>query len=217
MGVCQDCLVEINGEAAVPACMTKVTGNANIKRHVSPSRLLGPPPAPQPLEAFTGSPDVLVIGGGPAGLTAAIAAARAGAERVIATDINPNAGAAAAENAKANGLGEKVRGLCCNLLEAIEPKPVFDVIMSSPPKHAGEPKDLADAGWHAGAGNKNILNLFEQARERLKPGGRVYLMISSDSDLDMYGKAIAKAGFKARLAFEHSIMFESFPLYELTQ
>ena len=48
------------------------------------------------------------------------------------------------------------------------------------------------------------------------PGGRVYLMISSDSDLDLYGKAIAKAGFKARLAFEHSIMFESFPLYELT-
>ena len=42
-------------------------------------------------------------------------------------------------------------------------------------------------------------------------------MISSDSDLDMYGKAIAKAGFKARLAFEHSIMFEFFPLYELTQ
>ena len=147
----------------------------------------------------------------------ALAAARAGAETVIATDINPNAAVAAQENGHANGLGEKVRGLCCNLLEAIEPNPVFDVIMSSPPKHAGEPKDLADAGWHAGAGNKNILNLFEQARQRLKPGGRVYLMISSDSDLDMYGKAIAKAGFKARLAFEHSIMFESFPLYELTQ
>ncbi len=140
----------------------------------------------------------------------ALAAARAGASTVIATDINPNAASAAAENAEANGLKEKVSGLCCNLLEAIEPKPVFDVIMSSPPKHAGEPKDLADAGWHAGAGNRNILNLFEQARQRLKPGGRVYLMISSDSDLDMYGKAIAKAGFKARLAFEHSIMFEIF-------
>ena len=146
----------------------------------------------------------------------ALAAARAGAQMVIATDINPNAALAAAENGKANGLKEKVRGLCCNLLEAIDPKPVFDVIMSSPPKHAGDPKDLADAGWHAGAGNKNILNLFEQARERLKPGGRIYLMLSSDFDLDMYGKAIAKAGFKARLAFEHSIMFESFPLYELT-
>ena len=146
----------------------------------------------------------------------ALAAARAGAQTVIATDINPNAATAAADNGRANGLGGKVRGLCCNLLEATAPKPLFDVIMSSPPKHAGEPKDLADAGWHAGAGNKNILNLFQQARERLKPGGRVYLMISSDSDLDAYGKAIADAGFKAKLVFEHSILFESFPLYELT-
>ncbi len=146
----------------------------------------------------------------------ALAAARAGAKTVIATDINPNAAMAASENGRANGLGDKVRGLCCNLLEAIEPKPVFDVIMSSPPKHAGEAKDLADVGWHAGSGNRNILNLFEQARVRLKPGGRIYLMLSSDSDLDMYGKAIAKAGFKARLAFEQSIMFEFFPLWELT-
>jgi hypothetical protein len=42
-------------------------------------------------------------------------------------------------------------------------------------------------------------------------------MISSDSDLDLYGKAIADAGFHARLAVEHSILFESFLLYELTQ
>ena len=173
-------------------------------------------------EAFAGFVDKLDLSGktvadvGTGSGIIALAAARAGASTVIATDINPNAGAAAQDNADANGLRGKVHGLCCNLLEAIEPKPVFDVIMSSPPKHAGEPKDLADAGWHAGAGNRNILNLFEQARQRLKPGGSIYLMISSDSDLDMYGKAIAKAGFKARLAFEHSILFESFPLYELT-
>lgn len=173
-------------------------------------------------EAFAGFVDKLDLTGktvadvGTGSGIIALAAARAGAATVIATDINPNAGAAAQANAAANGLGGKVHGLCCNLLEAIEAKPVFDVIMSSPPKHAGEPKDLADAGWHAGAGNRNILNLFEHARQRLKPGGRVYLMISSDSDLDLYGKAIAKAGFKARLAYEHSILFESFPLYELT-
>ncbi len=146
----------------------------------------------------------------------ALAAARSGAESVIAADINPNAAASAQENAKANGLGGRVRGVCSNLLAAFAPRPIFDVILSSPPKHAGEPRDLADAGWHAGAGNKNIAALFEQARERLNPGGRVYLMISSDSDLDLYGKLISQAGFKAKLALEHSIYFESFLLYELT-
>jgi thioredoxin reductase len=83
MGVCQDCLVEINGQSAVPACMTKVSGNADIRRHVSPSRLLGPAPEPRPLDLLTTSPDVLVVGGGPAGLTAAIAAAQAGAVTVL--------------------------------------------------------------------------------------------------------------------------------------
>ena len=146
----------------------------------------------------------------------ALAAARAGAETVIAADINPNAAQCAAENAEANGLGGRVKGLCCDLFAAVAPKPIFDVIISSPPKHAGKVRDLADAGWHAGAGNKNIASIFEQARDRLKPGGRFYLMISSDSDLDLYGRLIAEAGFKAKLALEHSIFFESFLLYELT-
>ncbi len=145
----------------------------------------------------------------------ALAAARAGAETVIAADINPNAAISAAENAAANGLGGQVKGLCSNLLAALAPRPLFDVILSSPPKHAGQPRNLADAGWHAGAGNKNIAALFEQARERLKPDGRFYLMISSDSDLDLYGSLIANAGFRAKLALEHSIYIEFFLLYEL--
>src|SRR5688500_18573247 len=38
----------------------------------------------------------------------ALAAARAGASHVIALDINPNAARAAAENARINGLGDRV-------------------------------------------------------------------------------------------------------------
>src|ERR1041384_5636970 len=68
----------------------------------------------------------------------ALAAARAGAELVVATDINPNASLSANENAEINGLGGKVTGVCMNLLAAIKPGPRFDVILSSPPKHAGE-------------------------------------------------------------------------------
>lgn len=146
----------------------------------------------------------------------ALAAARAGASAVIATDINPHAAIAAAENAKANRLGARLRGLCCNLLDAIADQPVFDVILTSPPKHAGRPRDLADAGWFAGAGNANFAPFFAAAKSRLKRGGRIYLMISSDSDLDQYGAFIARAGFRAKLAFVHPIYFESFLLYELT-
>jgi release factor glutamine methyltransferase len=145
----------------------------------------------------------------------ALAAARAGAEMVVAADINPNAALAAAGNARANGFARQVIPICSDLLSGIAPNPVFDVILSSPPKHAGEPRDLADSGWHAGAAYRHIADLFGQSRERLRPGGRMYVMVSSDSDLDLLGRLIAKAGFCARLAYEHSIYIESFLIYEL--
>jgi release factor glutamine methyltransferase len=145
----------------------------------------------------------------------ALAAARAGAERVVAADINPNAALNADENARANGMGGRVVGLCSNLLAALAPRPLFDVILSSPPKHAGEPRDLTDRGWHAGPAYRDVAALFDQARERLKPGGRLYVMVSSDSDLDLFGKLIDKAGFRAKLAHEYSILIESFIIYEL--
>src|SRR5580700_7217799 len=145
----------------------------------------------------------------------ALAAARAGAENVVAADINPNAALNANENARANGLGERVNGVCSNLLAALAPRPLFDVILSSPPKHAGEPRNLADRGWKAGPAYRDVAALFDQARERLEPGGRIYVMVSSDSDLDLFGKLIDKAGFRAKLAHEYSILIESFIIYEL--
>jgi methylase of polypeptide subunit release factors len=145
-----------------------------------------------------------------------LAAARAGAERVIAIDINPNAALSAAENARLNGLEGRVLPLCSNLLAAVAPRPLFDVILSSPPSFTGEPRDVADRAWHAGPGYRDIAALFAQARKRLKPGGVVYLLLSSDSDLGQLGVLIAEAGFSARLIRERSILIESFILYELS-
>jgi len=145
----------------------------------------------------------------------ALAAARAGATNVVATDINPNAALSANENANANGLGDRVSGVCTNLLAALAPRPLFDVILSSPPKHAGEPKDLTDRGWHAGPAYRDIKELFDQARDRLKPGGRIYLMLSSDTNPDLFASLIAKAGFTQRKIKEYSLVVESLIIYEL--
>src|ERR1700751_238482 len=145
----------------------------------------------------------------------ALAAARAGAENVIAADINPNAALTAAEDARANGVDDRVSALCSNLLSALPPRPLFDVILSSPPKHAGKPRDLADRGWHAGPHYCDIAALFDQSRERLKPGGRLYIMISSDSDLDLFGALITRARLQPRLVAERSILIESFLIYSL--
>jgi release factor glutamine methyltransferase len=145
----------------------------------------------------------------------ALAAARAGAANVMATDINPNAALTAAENARTNGLGDRVVAVCTNLLSAVAPRSLFDVILSSPPKHAGEPRNLADRGWHAGPNYRDIAALFDQSRERLKPGGRLYVMVSSDSDLNLLGTLVDRAGFRARLVHEQSLFIESLIIYEL--
>ena len=80
----------------------------------------------------------------------ALAAARAGATSVVAIDINPNAAESAAQNAYVNGLGGRVMAVGSDLLSGLAPTAKFDVILSSPPSFAGEPRDIADRAWHAG-------------------------------------------------------------------
>ena len=145
----------------------------------------------------------------------ALAAARAGAT-VVALDINPQAVNAAFDNSRANGFGDRVTAMRSDLMSALAPGFLFDVIVSNPPFFSGEPRDVADRAWVAGPGYRDILSLFEQAHERLKPSGTMYILLSSDSDLHFLGQLIARAGFRARMATAFSIMIESMIIYELT-
>ena len=139
----------------------------------------------------------------------ALAAVRAGAVDVTAVDVNPKAALTAAENARANGCGDHCVALCSNLLSALAPVALFDVIIP------GEPRDIADRVWYAGPNYRDVAPLFDKARERLAPGGRVYFLVSSDSELDLLSALIIKARFHARLAAERSILIESLLIYEL--
>jgi release factor glutamine methyltransferase len=146
----------------------------------------------------------------------ALAAARAGAEKVTAIDINPAAAMTAAENARINGLEGRIDAVCSNLLSAVAPSALFDVIISSPPSFPGEPRDVADRAWHAGPDYRDVALLFEQARERLSAGGRLYILLSSHSDLDLFSALIARARFKAHLVAERSVLIESLIIYQLS-
>ena len=115
----------------------------------------------------------------------ALAAARAGA-RVVALDINPNAVSAAADNSRANGLGDRVTAVRSDLMSALAQGFQFDVIISNPPFFSGEPRDVADRAWVAGPGYRDIMSLFEQARQRFKRSGTMYVLLSSDSDLRFF-------------------------------
>ena len=89
MGVCQDCLVEIDGRPNRRACMTKVDGPVTVRRpdpDLPPKPVAQDGPAQEPQQRSVVAPDVLVLGGGAGGLTAAACAAEAGASVVLVDD-----------------------------------------------------------------------------------------------------------------------------------
>lgn len=83
MGVCQDCLVEIDGRPNQRACMTKAQSGASVRRQIALPQLRAPEQVAAKPDARHEKPDVLVIGGGAGGLCAAIAARRAGATTLL--------------------------------------------------------------------------------------------------------------------------------------
>lgn len=85
MGVCQECLVTVDGVANRRACMTKVTGPVTVERgggqKAAKSRA---PLAPVTVEDVpVRRAELVVVGAGPAGLSAAIAARKAGADVLV--------------------------------------------------------------------------------------------------------------------------------------
>jgi NADPH-dependent 2,4-dienoyl-CoA reductase/sulfur reductase-like enzyme len=88
MGVCQDCIVAIDGQPNQRACMTPVRDGMVVTRAAARSK---PSAIPASAEEVALTPEVLVVGGGPAGLAAAAIAAEAGLE-VVLVDERPKPG-----------------------------------------------------------------------------------------------------------------------------
>jgi hypothetical protein len=62
---------------------------------------------------------------------------------------------------------------------------------------------------------RDIAPLFAQARERLNPGGVMFLLISSDSDLALLAGLIGQACLRARAIEKRSLLIEQLLIYEL--
>lgn len=83
MGVCQDCLLTVDGVPNRRACMTKAIDGQNVKQQVAFPVLDTVPISPKAPAARRLEPDVAIIGGGAGGLSAAIAARASGASVVV--------------------------------------------------------------------------------------------------------------------------------------
>ena len=113
MGICHECRVTVNGEPHRLACVTPFAEGMQVLVDGDQSVAVGRT-APSPITIASmmtrdrESCDVLVVGGGPAGLAAAAAARASGAE-VLLLDEQPALGGAIARRPDANSLRFRVR------------------------------------------------------------------------------------------------------------
>jgi len=86
MGACFDCLVTVDGRTGVRACLEKVTDGMAVASAAGSAETLADlaPPAAGPLPRR--AVDVLVVGAGPAGATAAALLAEAGASVIVSDE-----------------------------------------------------------------------------------------------------------------------------------
>lgn len=144
---------------------------------------------------------------------AALHAAKAGAAKVTAVDINPNAVACARSNALKNGL--KVEVVESDLFAKVEG--LYDVITFNPPylPEEGGPSSWMERAWSGGAdGSDVVVRFLEDAWRFLAPGGRIYIILSSFGSIRTVLR-MAKERYDIEMVEERHMFFESILAYRM--
>jgi release factor glutamine methyltransferase len=159
---------------------------------------------------------VLDMGTG-CGILSIIAARKA--SEVVAVDINPYAVKCAMENAKLNGVAEKISFIQGDLFTPLKPTENFDLILFNAPylpiEH-GENGCWLERAWAGGAAGREVIDRFiHEAPKHLKPNGLILLMQSTLSGVEETLKRFEEKGLKASVVAERALpFFETIVLVE---
>ncbi len=150
---------------------------------------------------------VLEIGTG-SGLVS-LCCLQAGAERVIATDLNPAAVANALANARLLGFAQRldVRQVPRRSPEAwtvIRPEETFDFIISNPPWEDRKPTSVQEFALYD-PGFLLLKSLVTGARSRLRPGGRLWLAYGCVTAIRHIQQTAGDVGLNCRILDERRL------------
>lgn len=124
--------------------------------------------------------DVVLDMGAGCGILGIIAADKA--LKVVAVDVNPYAVRCAGENAKLNGVAEKMCIVRGDLFTSLKPGKRFDLILFNAPYVPVEHEDgsWVERAWSGGFSGRRVIDRFIfEVPKHLKQSGRVFLMQST--------------------------------------
>ncbi len=146
---------------------------------------------------------------------AAIAAAQAGAGRVVATDVNPAAIQCVTDNASHHGLSAVILARQGDMFDPVRGEQ-FDLIISNPPYLRGIPANIAEQAYKGGEHLEWFDRFASEAAQHLQPGGRVLLVLGDVADLETILGCFTHSGWQVRLAARRDLLVESLLIYELS-
>ncbi|MEM1660934.1 MAG: class I SAM-dependent methyltransferase [Candidatus Bathyarchaeia archaeon] len=134
---------------------------------------------------------------------------------VVAVDINPQAVKCAKENAKRNGVRNKIDFICGNLFDPLRTGLRFTLILFNPPylPSEEEPKTWIEYAWAGGADGRRVIDRFLMDLPRyLDCGGRLLMVQSSLSDIEKTIKLLEERDFKVEITCRRGLFFETITL-----
>jgi release factor glutamine methyltransferase len=159
---------------------------------------------------------VLDLGTG-SGILANLAAKNA--EVVVAVDLNPFAIRCAKDNAKLNGMRDRIDFIQGDLFSAFCNGVRFDLVLFNAPylpSEAGEESTWIGKAWAGGSNGRLVVDKFiAEVPAYLTPHGRVLLMQSTLTGVEETIKRFAKQNLKASVIAEQQLpFFETLTLIE---
>ena len=153
--------------------------------------------------------DVVLDMGTGCGILGVVAAEKA--SKVIAIDLNPFAVRCARENAKLNGVSDKMSFLQGDLFTPIRIEEKFDLILFNVPylpSENTEDHSWLGRAWSGGVAGRQVIDRFIcEAPKYLRQDGRVFLMQSTLSGLDKTLRKFGGHGLKASVVAERALPF----------
>lgn len=147
---------------------------------------------------------------------AAIVAARAGAGRVVAVDINPAAARAAAANAARYGLAGRIAVRAGDLFAPVAGER-FDRILCNPPYFRGTPRTPAEQAYYGGPAYEWLARFAAAAPAHLAGGGQAIVVLGDATDIPAIRAILAAAGWRIVETARRNILVETLYIYTLAR